>query len=725
MESSDLISKHFKLNPLQKEALVKLRLSTIKDLLFYFPNRYGDASHVTAIDQLTVGENVVVYGKVSKLKTLKSFKSKIPMSEGIVTDDTGSLKVVWFNQAYIAKMLTDGSLVRMEGKVSERKQKSETGASPKLFMSNPRVESVSKIPNGGPNMLFGEEQESHVLYPAYSETKGISSSWLYHKLSKVFTHHVTEKITEVLPSYILEKYKLPSIQSALVWIHTPKTQNDALAARKRFAFEEVFLIQVHNQKERFFQKKSEAFKIQKTQKDLGPILERFPFTMTAGQERAVSDILSDFHTGHPMARLLEGDVGSGKTAVAAATVYAVNTTRPKGQDFGTLQTAYMAPTEILAKQQFESFIKYFSYTGVNIALITGSGCKKFPSKINPHGSTDISRTQLLKWVANGEIAVIVGTHALISKSVAFKNLAYVVIDEQHRFGTLQRQKLVRKDKIVPHLLSMSATPIPRTLALTVYGDLDISVLDEMPQGRKPIITKIAKPHERPAVYEQIKKLLNEGRQAYIICPRIEENDPELQEVQTIRSVKQEAKRLQKDVFQEYKIDILHSKMNPKEKERVMKEFEDNKIKILVSTSVVEVGVNVPNATVIIIEGAERFGLAQLHQLRGRVNRSSHQAYCYICTETESSKSIERLNAFTQSKNGFELSEYDLKLRGAGDLYGRKQWGVTDLGMEALQNIKMVEAARTEAKLIIEKDPELTSYPLLLQKIEASKRLHLE
>jgi ATP-dependent DNA helicase RecG len=397
---------------------------------------------------------------------------------------------------------------------------------------------------------------------------------------------------------------------------------------------------------------------------------------------------------------------------------------------------WVAPTEILATQHFESFIKYFSPQGsghrmsmwtsdVQIGLITGSGCRKFPSKTNPNTWTDISRTQLLKWVADGSIPILIGTHALIQKTVKFKNLAFVVIDEQHRFGTAQRKKLVRKDGLAPHLLSMTATPIPRTLSLTIYGDLDLTLLEEMPAGRKHVITEIVTPNKRDGVYEKIREELQAGRQLYVICPRIFE-DEEVSRRLELKSVTAEAKRLKKEIFPEYEVAILHSKMSKDKKEEVMQNFSENKINILCATSVVEVGVNVPNATIIIIEGAERFGLAQLHQLRGRVIRSNHQAYCYIFAEAKSEKTIERLNAIKNAKNGFELAELDLSLRGGGELGGNKQWGVSDLAMEAIKNIKMVEAARTEAVAMIIKDPELNLYPILKQKVlEKVREFHFE
>ena len=386
----------------------------------------------------------------------------------------------------------------------------------------------------------------------------------------------------------------------------------------------------------------------------------------------------------------------------------------------------MVPTEILAKQHFETFIEYFEHLPINIGLITSSGCKKFPSKVDPSGATNISRSQLLKWVENGEIPILIGTHSLIQKTVKFENLAFIIIDEQHRFGTAQRQRLTRKDDIAPHLLSMTATPIPRTLALTVYGDLDLTILDQMPKGRKPIITEIITPTKRDSVYEKIREELKAGRQAYVITPRIDEPDLTKEKVINAKSVKEEAKRLKKDIFPEYEMDILHSKMKPKEKEDVMQRFSDNEIQILVATSVVEVGVNVPNATVIIIEGAERFGLAQLHQLRGRVIRSNHQAYCYVFSESKTAKTAERLKALKTAKNGFELAEFDLGIRGSGELYGKRQSGLSDIAMEAMKNLKMVEAAREEARAIVEKDNTLKDYPAIKEIIERkTKDIHFE
>ncbi|HVT74846.1 MAG TPA: ATP-dependent DNA helicase RecG [Candidatus Paceibacterota bacterium] len=756
MNLSHSLEEHFRLQSTIRAALSRIGIRTIEDLLYHFPGRYGDTAESRNIATLRKGDTALIFGSVSKLRTSKGFRTKIAMADGVIDDGTGKIKAIWFNQPYLAKMIPDGALVRVEGKVSQKRAK--TGGEGDLYLSNPKIEQVTEIPTAVGDSLFGSGSDAHTLYPIYPETRGLSSEWIYHKIQAIFKSGILEAIEDPLPEDMLKRYNLPTLRTALVWIHTPENADHAAAARKRFAFEEVFFIQLERQRERKAWQKNPAFVIDPKQEAMDRFVSRFPFPLTDAQKKSTADIMADFKKGHAMARLLEGDVGSGKTAVAATTTFAAINTRPlsdkkdaaglqKRQDYGSLQVAYMAPTEILAAQHFESFIQYFEHTGISVALITGSGCRKFPAKVPSFKNgerqnwTDISRAQLLKWVANGEIPILIGTHALIQKSVKFKNLAYAVVDEQHRFGTAQRAKLVRKDGIQPHLLSMTATPIPRTLALTIYGDLDISILDAMPHGRKPIITQIVVPAksvkvknkdgaevlEREEAYEKIRAQLREGRQAYVICPRIDEPDPTKESAVQAKSVKEEAKRLQDKVFPEYEIDILHSKMKDDEKERVMLEFKRGSIHILVATSVVEVGVNVPNATVILIEGAERFGLAQLHQLRGRVVRSNHQAYCFVLAETQSEKTIDRLTALTTAKNGFELAEFDLKFRGSGELYGRKQWGVSDVAMEAIQNIKMVEAARTEALRLASEDESLARHPLIASELSRreKQRIHFE
>lgn len=702
----------FRLTPLQKTGLAKLNIITIDDILHHFPTRYSTIAEVRLVRDLIVGENAVIYGRVVSAKTAKGYRSGVPMTEAVIEDSTGKIKAIWFHQAYIAKMLEPDTMIKLSGKVEERKKV--------LYLANPEVEKTKELPIDAGHSLFGGDTQAF-FYPIYPETKGITSRFLYHHIQKVFSRGVLEEAVDPIPGDILARYHLPSLKTALIWIHTPQKERDATAARKRFAFEEVFMIQLARLRERTTFKEHGSFVIEPDQKALERFTARFPFTPTAGQVRALADIFSDFKKGTPMARLLEGDVGSGKTFVAATAAYAITAAAPHDNKFGNLQVAYMAPTEILAEQHFKSFIEYFRDLPIEIGLLTGSGAKKFPSKVNPGGSTTVSRAQLLKWAKEGTLPILIGTHALIQKSVTFKNLALAIVDEQHRFGTKQRGKLTRKDAIVPHFLSMTATPIPRTLALTIYGNLDLTVLDEMPHGRLPIKTELVLPTTRARMEDHIRKEILGGRQAYVICPRIDEPDPEKELALNAKSVTEEAKRLKANVFPGFEIEILHGKMLPRDKERIMSRFEKGEIHILVATSVIEVGVNVPNATMIVIEGAERFGLAQLHQLRGRVMRSSHQPYCYLFANTSNDTSLKRLKALTASKNGFELAELDLMLRGSGELGGGKQWGISDLGMEAIKNIKMVEAARAEAARIIADDPDLTAHTLLRTHIETGQK----
>lgn len=725
MNFNDKITEYFRLTEIQKKALKKLQLETIGNLLYHFPTRYGDFSQVVRIENLEPKTKAVVYGQIKKINLRRTFRGHIPIAEATIADDTGSIRVIWFNQPYIAKMFKTGDLIKLEGDIGETKNG-------KLTINNPKTEKVKDINVGSSDSLFVNDDKDvnqknfqNFLEPIYPESKGITSNWFYYTINKILKSDLLDKIDDSIPTEILKKYNLPTLRTALIWVHSPKKESDALSARKRFAFEEIFFIQIQKQLQRKETEALESYKIDTTSKQTAEFTNRFPFDLTQPQQKAVEAITKDLSIGHPMSRLLEGDVGSGKTAVAATAVFMVTKSKPKNQKFGNLQTAYMVPTEILAKQHFDNFIQYFKHTNIQVGLITSSGCQKFPSKINPTKPTKISRTQLLKWVSEGKIPILVGTHSLIQKKVKFKNLALVIIDEQHRFGIKQRKQLAQKDNFAPHLLSMTATPIPRTLALTIYGDLDLTLIDQMPLGRKPVITEIVLKNEREKTYEKIQKEISAGRQAYVICPRIDEPDPTKLTALNAKSVKVEAKRLQEKIFPKLKIGQIHGKMKPTEKDEVMKKFNAGEINILVSTSVIEVGVNVPNATVIVIEGAERFGLAQLHQLRGRVIRSTHQSYCYIFTESNNQKSLERLRALKTARNGFELSEYDLQLRGSGELIGNKQWGVTDLGMEAIKNIKMVEAARTEAKKIIEKDFALLKYPQIKERITNRELIHFE
>lgn len=720
-----------RLKPEQKSALSRLGLKSLRDLLYYLPARYEAGGETATIGGITLGAQATLYGTIRKPEAKKSWKTRRPMAEAWLEDASGRIKLRWFSQPYMAKMVHEGMQAKVSGKI--------TGSEGKLYIANPVVERADVVPEDAHETLFhdGEAPESP-LYPVYPESRGVSSLWFAHAVKKLFAANLHEQLADPLPDELLKKYNLPTVASALVFAHLPRKKNDSDAARKRFAFEEVFGLQLAMKQERALGEREAALPVDVNRTSLNAFIASFPFPPTGAQSRTIADIVADFENPHPMRRLLEGDVGSGKTAVAAATAYMVATSNPMAKKMvgakavlerrkgGSLQVAYMCPTEILAKQHFSTFVSYFKDHPIPIGLITGSECRKFPSKVNREESTHVSKAQFRKWVANGEIPIVIGTHALIQKSLEFKTLAYAIIDEQHRFGKVHRQHLAKKNGLAPHLLSMTATPIPRTLALTIYGDLDLSLLDEMPAGRKPVLTDIVSPEKRSVAYERVHAELAAGHQAYVICPRIDEPDPTKELALQAKSVKAEAERLKKDIFPKATIDILHSKMTPAAKEEAMRAFEKGETNILVATSVVEVGVNVPNATVILIEGAERFGLAQLHQLRGRVIRSTHQAYCFALPETYGENTKNRLKALVTAKNGFELAEYDLALRGAGELSGARQWGVSDLAMEAIKNLKLVEAARNEAAHLIEKDSTLSGYPLLAALAKrAADQMHLE
>ena len=723
-----MIADHFRLTASQRAALSRLGLSTEEDLLRYFPNRYDAPARECLIRDLRVGETVRITGEITAVKIGRGFRTKLPIGEVTITDTTGQIRAVWFHQVYLAKKAPVGGLVSLRGKVAKRREE--------LYLTNPELEPLERLPDLG-GSLFTEEKsaEQPPLLPIYPETKNLSSNWFYHAIKKLLRSDFFQTISDPIPEEILTRYHLPALGTALVWIHAPRRAADAAVARKRFAFEEIFLIQLDRLRRRAAYQNQISHRIDTPPPEIVSFIKRLPFALTAAQERAIQAILKDLGGDKPMARLLEGDVGSGKTVVAAATAYAAVRAGS--------EVAYMAPTEILARQHFESFIANFAHLGINIGLLTGSDCRKFPSKIpariervpmraggNPKTHTAISRSQLLKWVANGEIPILIGTQTLIQKTVRWKRLGLVIIDEQHRFGVMQRKRLVAQGKsaaqaAVPHLLSMTATPIPRTLALTLYGDLDLTLLDELPPGRRAVITKIVTEKTRLETYEKIKGELKAGRQVYIICPRIDLPDPTKATALIVKSAKAEFERLSRDVFPDFRLGLLHGKLGTEDKEQVMRDFVEHNLDILVATSVVEVGVNVPNATVILIEGAERFGLAQLHQLRGRVARSSEQAYCYLLTTD--STNTPRLRYLESAKSGFALAEYDLTLRGAGALAGNKQWGLSDIGMEAIKNLKMVEAARLEARRLITNDPKLANYPRLTARLErlAIHDIHFE
>jgi ATP-dependent DNA helicase RecG len=684
--------------------LSKLNIKTVKDLLWHFPFRYDDFSKVIPIAELKPNQPATIQGIVKKIGLRRTFRQKLVLVEAIIVDDTGGVRALWFNQAYLLKILKPGTRANFAGKIIESKKD--------LYLSNPVYEITSSYgissANSGPRHTAG-------LIPVYPETRGVSSKFLRYVLKPILTS--IPPIEDFLPKDILVKNVLPDINSALKKIHFPLRAVDAEVAKKRFAFENLFLLQLNNLKlkSQLAQEKSESVLVD--QDFLSKLLAELPFVLTASQKEVLHEVLSDIQRSRPMNRLLQGDVGSGKTVIAAiAAILAAK----NGQ-----QTAILAPTEVLAQQHYRTITKLFKGFEKEIEILTG-GSK--------------GKKSLNEKIESGETKIIIGTHAIIQKTVKFKNLALVIVDEQHRFGVEQRAALLRSDKnskvLIPHLLSMSATPIPRTLALTIFGDLDLSIITELPAGRKPVITKVVAPSKRSDAYGYIKQQILKGRQAFVICPRIEPGtkDEEERKILTesqqklldLKSVKEEYERLSKKIFPDLKIAMLHGKLKNTEKENIMKDFQDKKYDILVSTSVIEVGVDVPNATIMMIEGADRFGLAQLYQFRGRVGRSEHQSFCLLFTDSESASTQYRLDSLLTAKNGFELAEKDLELRGPGQFMGKEQTGLPDIAMDALKNIELVKAAKASAEELLSNDPDFSKNPLLAERFKQfHQNIHYE
>jgi ATP-dependent DNA helicase RecG len=681
--------------------LRKMGIQTIEDLLFHFPHRYEDFSNVVPIKAATLNQVVCFRGKILDIENTTTLRRRMILTQAILEDSTGAIKVVWFNQPYLTRVIKKGENYFLAGKVVL----GEDG----LYLSNPAFEKLTKTENLEPI-------HTARLVPVYPETEGLSSKWLRSILYPLLKK-LANKIKDPLPEEIIKKYQLLPINKALWQIHFPKNLDLAQKAQKRFSFEELFYIQILVLQERIKINRQKAVSIPLNLELIKSFVNSLPFELTNAQKKAIWHILNDLQKTRPMNRLLEGDVGSGKTVVATA---AILMTIKAGY-----QAALMVPTEVLSKQHFQEIGKLLKKFKISIGLLTSK-----ENKMISNGKVEkLSRKKILEKIKNAEIDLIIGTHALIQDSVQFKNLALVIVDEQHRFGVEQRAKLAKGKNVIPHLLSMTATPIPRTLTLTLYGDLDLSLLDEMPKGRKKIITKIIAPAKREKVYQFIRREIEKGRQAFIICPRIEApEETGIEEFLSLdtKSVKEEFRYLSEKVFPDLKLGMLHGRMKSKEKEEVMTKFKNKEFDILVSTSAVEVGIDVPNATVIVIEGAERFGLAQLHQFRGRVGRSEFQSYCFLFTDSPAKKTRQRLQALITSSDGFKLAEKDLEIRGPGSLFGIKQWGVPDLAMKSLKDIKLVEETRLAARQILERDPGLKSYPLLKKKIEeVGREIHLE
>ncbi len=695
----------------------RLGIETVEDLLRHIPKRYEDFSRVTQIGDIIAREECTVRGEIKSIDMRRAWKRRMFITEAIISDGTGSIRAVWFNQTYIKNTLIQGKIVNLSGKVSASKDG-------ELYLSNPGYEIVS----GG-----RETKHTARVVPIYPETKGLTSKGIRYILKPILDG--IEKSPEFLPQSIIEKYGLLSADEALKTVHFPDSIESALEAKRRLTFDDLFLLELFLLGEKAEFESRPASAINAKTEEIKKLIEPLPFALTDAQKKALWEIVKDIREPHPMNRLLQGDVGSGKTIVAAVT--AILTAK---DDF---QVAFMAPTEILARQHYETIRKFFPEYGGGLALVTGNESRVY------YGSgleSEIKKPEVKKELEKNKIKIAVGTHALIAEGrrgngIEFPNLALLVIDEQHRFGVRQRARLLEqpKGKPIPHFLSMSATPIPRTLSLTIWSDLDLSLINELPKNRKEIVTKAVSQADRKNAYEFIKKEIEKGRQAFVVCPRIEpeKNDDSLTESEKIKleikSVKEEYEKLSKKVFPNLKIEMLHGKMpgksganGEKSKEEIMRKFKNREIDILIATSVIEVGIDVPNATIMMIEGAERFGLAQLYQFRGRVGRGEHQSYCFLFSESSSENTNRRLKAIVSAKNGFELAEADLKIRGPGAFLGAEQTGMPDLAMRALENPKLAEEAKSAALSLLSLDPKLEKHESIKKRVESfSSKIHDE
>lgn len=690
------LNKLTRVSEAHAKKLKKLDLFTVKDLLYHFPSRYDDFSHIYNVNELKSDTNATVVGQVSNVKTARIFKRHLTITSATITDDTGSIEMIWFNQVFIERTLQTDQKLRVSGKITTNKK----GV---IQFNSPNVERFERIPTS-----------TGRLVPIYPETAGVTSKWLRWQIQLILSKDI--KFEDYIPKNILEELHLQSLGDALKTIHFPKNETESVYASKRFMFEEMFLLQLIIMRTRAQLSKEKAPKITFDKKLIKGFTERLPFTLTNAQRQSSFQILTDMEKSTPMNRLLNGDVGAGKTLVAA--IAALQCIKNGNQ------VAILAPTEVLASQHFNTFLSLFEKYDYTIGLLTGTH-KIYGS--HPALIQETTRQKMLKLITSGDTNLVIGTHAVIQEDVVFKDLALIVVDEQHRFGVAQRAKLIQKSmdsdngnkKTVPHFLTMTATPIPRTFALALFGDLNVSLLDEKPGNRKEIKTSFVQPSKQNEIYDFIKKEISNGRQAYIILPLVEESDA----LKNVKAAKEEYERLSKDVFTNESLGLMHGRLKSREKEKLMTDFKKGRIDILISTSVVEVGVDVPNATVMIIENAERFGLSQLHQFRGRIGRGKHQSYCFLFSQNSNSH---RLRAMEKYSDGFKLAEIDLKLRGPGEFLGSQQSGLPDGAMKNIANIKLVTLARTHAKDLLISDPSLKKHRLLKKEMSRFyKNVHME
>ncbi len=651
--------------PRHAETLTNLGMKTLGDMLYYFPRRYEDYSQLKPIKDLFYGNVVTVLGTIQSVHTRPIRGGKSSIIEVVISDGTGALRISYFNQPWLANRFKQDDAISVSGKIDQYLGR--------LVMNSPDWEPIEV-----------ENLHTARIVPIYALTEKITQKWLRGIMNQVITHWAPA-VVDALPEKIKLAARLVSLNEALMQVHFPVSQDRLKAARERLGFDEIFYLQMGVLRQKRDWKSVEARRFSVLTEWLGERLTSLPFALTSAQQKTLEEIRVDLDSGRPMNRLVQGDVGSGKTVVAALGASVVVNSGA--------QAAIMAPTSILAEQHYRNFT----------SLLAGDGGMMQESEIRLLvGSTpEVEKEAIRQGLQDGSVKIVIGTHAVIEGPVQFKDLQFIVIDEQHRFGVEQRKEL-RSKGTNPHLLVMTATPIPRSLALTVFGDLDISVIDEMPVGRIPINTHVLRPQERERAFTMIRGQIKDGRQAFIVYPLIDES-----EKIEARAAVDDFETLSKEVFPDLKVGLLHGRMKPSEKDEVMMKFRDREYDILVSTTVVEVGVDVPNSTVMLIEGADRFGLAQLHQLRGRVGRGADQSYCLLIPTHEDATENERLQAMSRTNSGFELADLDLKTRGPGEFLGTRQAGfASTLKMASITDVTLIEKARIQAQSLFERDPYL-------------------
>lgn len=662
--------------PKTAQALTAAGLMTVSDALNFLPRAYDDYSTAVNIADLQPGK-VTVKARCESIST-RIVRRGLRITTAVLADKSGKVKAVWFNQPYRETQLKSDAEFIFSGQFGMQYNRYQ--------INNPSVELAKEIAKTAAENNSG-------IQPVYKSIKNIRPKTVQDLMKNI--RPIMDFLPETLPENIIQRQKLVSRSEAVKFLHAPKTHKEISRGRERLAFEELFEMILAAQFNKQEQTRLTGWKIPLNKSVVKSFVDQLPFPLTNAQRRAAWQILQDLESDHPMNRLLQGDVGSGKTVVAGLVAAEVAK--------AGFQTAIMAPTEILAQQHAKTLDELLSPFGVSVALLTG----------HVKGA---ARSQLLDNLASGNIDVVVGTHALIQEKVAYHKLGFAVIDEQHRFGVKQRQALLEKSDFMPHLLSMTATPIPRSLALTLYGELDISILDELPSGRQPIQTKIWSPASAPKLYESIENELTKGRQAYVICPLIDDN-PDNDK----KSVEAEYNKLSKTIFSHRRVGLLHGKLPAEEKAEVMQKFADGELDMLVSTTVVEVGVNVPNATVMLIENADNFGLSQLHQLRGRVGRGKYQSFCHLMMSGHD-KPSQRLREIEKSQDGFYLAEVDLKLRGPGEIYGKMQHGDLNLKIASLADTALIARAQAEAERFVKEGQDLLQYNHLAHAVSRYQRL---